>query len=142
MNNEQQLREEFYEKEIPKCTECSNPTYKGETIEFDGKDFCSNKCMRKNIEIDFSRLNFIKFVDDINEGKLDSEQVEDIIIKNHKNIVSSKIAKERQKMIEGLQEAIIGCAWCDLEDGRGKFINQKQLSDNILALIKNKEDSK
>ncbi len=47
--------------------------------------------------------------------------------------------EERESILEKLSEAIIGCAWVDLEDGRGKFVNQNQLSNNILSSLSSKE---
>ena len=38
-------------------------------------------------------------------------------------------------IIEILNRSIDGCDWCDIEDGKGRYVNEKQLAKNILSLL-------
>lgn len=38
-------------------------------------------------------------------------------------------------IIEILNRSIYGCDWCDIEDGKGRYVNEKQLAKNILSLL-------
>jgi len=64
-------------------------------------------------------------------SQIDTKLIADEVLK----VVAEKIFLE-------LKMAIIGCSWCDLEDGRGKFVNEKQLSCNIIRLLSNLSTNK
>ena len=56
-------------------------------------------------------------------------------IKKLENLISSLLesarSDERKKIAKRIEEAIVGCAWVDLEDGNGRYVHVGQLLENI-----------
>ena len=80
----------------------------------------------KHLEHGVSFFNGIPVMEDSEEESMN--QIIDEALKQ-------SLTDYHNHIIEILNRSIDGCDWCDIEDGKGRYVNEKQLAKNILSLL-------